>query len=79
MRRNATAEVRLADHLILEEVLTEGLDPYAELFQKLRRVKPGSEKYHDLVVELGVAASVLAVKAKDAEKVGSYPKSVIGD
>jgi len=69
IKKNKTVSRAGLDTLLIEEVLTEGAKPYEELLFKLKHAKPGTERYIDLVCELAVAANVIAVKAKVAEKV----------
>lgn len=80
MKKNKAGMIDLAHDLIIEEVLTEGAKPYADLLNKLRKARPGSQKYQDLAAELGTAASVLTAKAREAEStVDEYIESLPDD
>ncbi|MGH9405134.1 MAG: hypothetical protein ACRD3D_04760 [Terriglobia bacterium] len=71
MRRNkSTAPFVSLDTLetLISEVVDEGARPYEDLALKLRRAKPGTRRYADLLAALSAVASVIAVKAKVVEE-----------
>jgi len=61
---------KIAPKLSTVESKLDEVEEYArniiELRRKLRRLKPGSEAYHDLLPELWVQLEVLSPKVKNA-------------
>lgn len=67
--RNAVGVSLDALETLLDEVLTEGAEPYLKRLEKLDRLKPGSEAYNDLLgADVHVALDVIRIKAEEAMK-----------
>jgi hypothetical protein len=57
-----------AVEILIDEVLSEGAKYYARILEKLRRTTPGTQRHRDLLIELSVAAGVIAIKSQTAEE-----------
>ena len=82
MSRNKTAIPISLDavRVLMAEVIIEGYQPYLELLKKVRRTKPGSARHEELLCEASTAASVLSLKAREAEMaIDEYLESLPDD
>ncbi|MGH9396832.1 MAG: hypothetical protein ACRD18_08270 [Terriglobia bacterium] len=69
VRRNKSDATNGLDTVLVEEALTEGAEPYADLLRRLKKAIPGTERYESILCELSVQANVMKVKSQVAEEV----------
>jgi hypothetical protein len=50
----------------LDEMLSEGLEPWRNHLDELRRAEPGSREYRDALCRLWTLAEIIGIKAKIA-------------
>jgi hypothetical protein len=48
----------------LDEMLSEGLEPWRKQLEKLRLAKPGTPQYRDALCELWTLCDIIEIKAK---------------
>jgi hypothetical protein len=54
--------------VILEEMVSEGLEPWRKQFERLRRSEPGSSEYRDALCQLWTLCDIIEIKAKIASE-----------
>jgi hypothetical protein len=63
---NRNPAVAAMEPIILDEMLSEGLEPSKNQLDRLRRSKPGSLEYRDALCELWTLCDIIEIKAKIA-------------
>lgn len=70
-KRSPTLE--RSEPVILDEMVSEGLEPWRKQLNRLRRAQPGTPEYRDALCELWTLAEIVEIKAKIAvEMIDNY-------
>lgn len=76
-KRNAT--LTTMEPITLDEMLSEGLEPWRKQLDRLRRSKPGTPEYRDALCELWTLCDIIEIKAKVASEAIDEYLDVIPD
>jgi hypothetical protein len=77
VKRNPT--LTRSEPVVLDEMISEGLEPWKEQLERLRRAEPGSEDYRDALCQLWTLCDIIEIKAKIASEMIDEYLDVIPD
>jgi hypothetical protein len=65
-KRNPT--LATLEPIVLDEMVSEGLDPWKKQLDRLRGSEPGRPEYRDALCQLWILSEIIGIKAKIASE-----------